>query len=228
MGGLRAQFCFQGAGGQAKDQWCNTFNFTTINELLLEGDGEIIDGAIRTFFSALNVSGDSCMSSVVENAPATTKIYNYADPKPRPIAFESFQTPSYSQGSGHPNFPNEVAVCLSYKAAPVAGAIRARNRGRIYIGPLCSTAADVGAGNNPVVSGGFVTSLLAAAVAMRATLFAANIVWCIYSPTSHNQANPAALVDDFMFPIDSFSVDNEFDTQRRRGVKATTRQQQSV
>jgi hypothetical protein len=36
--------------------------------------------------------------------------------------------------------------------------------------------------------------------------------WCVYSPTSN-----------MLFPISQIWVDDAWDTQRRRGVKATTR-----
>jgi hypothetical protein len=120
------------------------------------------------------------------------------------------------------DMPLEVASCLSYSGVlglpPYTGPFpkAARRRGRIYFGPLNSGAYDFDTGNGrPVVSENFRNNLSSAAVVLAQginTLDAGNQRWCVWSRTgSHAIA------------IDRGYVNNDFDTQRRRGSGETAR-----
>jgi hypothetical protein len=119
--------------------------------------------------------------------------------------------------------PSEVAVALSYHSDFTtdvefgAGATRprARDRGRIYIGPLAMSAlivhSDTG-GNRPTVAPNIRQTLLSAGLRLR-TAEGGGGVWSVWSRANGTVRG-----------ITEFSVDDAFDTQRRRGERAVTRQ----
>jgi hypothetical protein len=120
------------------------------------------------------------------------------------------------------SYPDEVAICVTIEglnrlAAPVEGAgdtrPRQRRTGRIFFGPL----SKVSAGNTltrPTVSSGVTTWLGQAFDKLQTDLIALGAgealgVW--------SRANATVLT------AEAVSVDNAFDTQRRRGLKASSR-----
>jgi hypothetical protein len=177
--------------------------------------------AMRAFYNGQAAGQASSVRSYLGPSIAqnghVTKVYRMEDPKPRvPIHTEAW---NFSVAPGGSPIPTEVAVCLSFKAAPAAGQIAARRRGRIYIGPLNnSVVSDAGEGiARPMVA--FLTDLRAAAQAFKATVNASGYVWVVHSPTT----GPAA-----RFPVTELWTDNAFDTQRRRGEKATLKNPAAV
>lgn len=135
------------------------------------------------------------------------KIYDRGDPAPiYPASEGTFNFPTAPTGGP---LPTEVALCMSFQALITSGIPQARRRGRVYFGPL--KASDLAAGGRPsatLVSAldTFGTDLLAASNA------AATWTWGVYSETASTFA-----------PIANGWVDDEFDTQRRRGRVLTTR-----
>ncbi len=90
----------------------------------------------------------------------------------------------------------------------------ARHRGRIYIGPL-TTGAMAAATAGPTLASVILTSATNAGATLLSALAALGTgsnKWCIWSRTNHN-----------MVPVTGGWMDDALDTQRRRGVKATTR-----
>lgn len=108
--------------------------------------------------------------------------------------------------------PAEVALCISWAADLGGGSIR-RRRGRTYIGPLNVDALAEDATNYARPSSGVLTSLATAGGEYLADSVADD-AWLavIYSRA-----------DQEMKLINRGWVDNEFDTQRRRGADSTTR-----
>jgi hypothetical protein len=218
MTSLRVQHCFQGPSGEAKDTYCNTFHMTTPDGAPATGLYTGISTAIKAFYTHLTAPTNSMMSTVVNNAGASVKIYDLADPPIRIAVHEEFYTPAFTSG-GSFNMPNEVAICLSYNAEPQAGAVRARNRGRIYLGPLNVNAlGTVTAGTEPVVSSTLRTAILSAGNTLYSALFSLNAIWSIYSAATFAAGVTGDNHDLAMFPIFDLTVDNAFDTQRRRGT----------
>lgn len=106
--------------------------------------------------------------------------------------------------------PSEVAVALSFQGARFAGLPQNRRRGRIYLGPLDSTAN----------TSGRPTAALTLAMANAANDFGNNLValtppvnWSVWS---HVDADVVNITDGW--------IDDAFDTVRRRGVETTSRQ----
>lgn len=134
--------------------------------------------------------------------------------------FVNYAPPSFPAPTAE-NLPLEVAVCLSFKGYYSEGSVatRAQRRGRVFIGPLGLTAAELGAITAPPKPGlGITTLLREKAIALRdnaqtgAGTGGASAPWVIWSRTSGDQHN-----------VVGGWIDNAFDTQRRRGNAPTQR-----
>ncbi len=127
-----------------------------------------------------------------------TKVYNMADAKPRPIkAVGAFQMGNGTGGSA----PREVALCLSYFSERNLP----RFRGRLYIGPW---RADFMA-ERPTVG---MRDALANLAAALGGIGGPDVDWGLWSPTRNAFSK-----------ITAGWVDDEWDTVRSRGLRATTR-----
>jgi hypothetical protein len=117
----------------------------------------------------------------------------------------------FSGGGG----PTEVALCLSYSAVDNAAGAK-RYRGRIYL-PIVQLGLRP---NDALING-----LLAFGGALGVVGNLGNTTWMMRSATGTGTAlNPVPVYRK----IESISVDNEWDTQRRRGMRATVRSRQDV
>jgi hypothetical protein len=161
----------------------------------------------------------------------TIKVYDGSIPG-SPLAVET-QAGFRASGAGGYNLPSEVALCLSFRGdygvrleeAPDDADLdarperpRSRVRGRIYEGPFGTDAVAVGTPGRPVTA--LMESLLDFGERLMGThlvagLLAANDVR--FSVVSNATGGPIAE------PVVACWVDNEWDTQRRRGIRATTR-----
>lgn len=123
--------------------------------------------------------------------------YDMADAKPRvPKATHTAAIAGIAQGG-----PREVACCLSY----FAGVNRPRTRGRMYMGPWqqsdCGQRPDSGVrGRLETVAEGI------------SGLGGIDTQWVQYSPTTNT-----------FHDVSDFWIDDEWDTVRSRGLRATTR-----
>lgn len=131
------------------------------------------------------------------------KVYDMEDALPRPIVGEHvFDATPYATGGN--SSPREVSLCLSFYAERNLP----RNRGRIYIGPWAGAVERPAAGD---------IAWLTALRTGLANIGGVNIEWCVYSPTT-----PGGLGAQFK-QVSAGWIDNEWDTQRSRGLRATTR-----
>lgn len=144
-----------------------------------------------------------------------------------PIAVREFAIPTVTLDSTV-NLPDEVASCLSFHAGlgtqpevtplPPTGPEgdvhpRARRRGRIFIGPLNATATDTGSAVIPRPSDVFRADVVkSAAEHLSADAAVDGWLWSVWSRA-----------DDILRFVVGGWVDDAWDTQRRRGVSATTR-----
>jgi hypothetical protein len=111
--------------------------------------------------------------------------------------------------------PNEVALCLSYSADDNAAGTP-RRRGRIYL-PWH--------GSSERPSAAQITALLNLGQGLASVGTASNTTWHMRSALGTGTAlNPVPVFRK----IESISVDDEFDTQRRRGMRAVSRTRQDV
>lgn len=130
----------------------------------------------------------------------TVKLYDLDDPMPRPVKAisASTNTPGAMSGTGN----RDVALCLSYYGERNLP----RTRGRIYLGPFSAT--DVGGQKPPAA----LTTLIQTLPPAFSGLGGPNVDWVVYSPTGQSHEK-----------VQNWWIDNEWDTQRRRGLKGDTR-----
>lgn len=151
-------------------------------------------------------------SSLVQS-PFIVKWYDMADVEPRPVLFtDSVPVTLSVTGTG---IPRQIAACLSFRAPFVAGGIRARRRGRIYVGPLISPAVQV-TGGRTQLEASFATAIADAGETFAEACIADGVSWRIHSPTSPSS-------DDKFVEVSNVWVDDALDTQRRRRSGPTTR-----
>lgn len=177
----------------------NTWSFLATDLTALA----MVHANLSAFYQGIDVF----MSSLVRSS-AGLELVSYArsDAKPRaPIMTDTY---SLSPGGTAP-LPTEVALCLSFQAAKVSGSPQARRRGRVYL-PFMDEERNHTDGRP---TAGLVSGVAAEAAAfLAASDAAAAWSWHVYSTVG---LFGAVVTDGW--------VDNEWDTQRRRGRKATSR-----
>lgn len=223
MGHLLLQHTIQAATGIPEDVVVNTFHFETV---AAPTDFDIDNAMLRVqdFWNTIypgNPTGTAVCSLVslfMATPGRTIRAYDMAQPMPRVPVGEIVYA---GLNVGAAPAPRESAIVLSYRGAPAAGVIPARNRGRIYIGPAAQ--GDAGDPDRFVaVSGGD----------LRPTLVAREVLGRAAAALAAPPANPLvsteqwsvfSRVDNALRPIVGGFVDDALDTQRRRGARATTR-----
>ena len=211
---MRAQVILEKDSSIPADAVVNTFYF--------DGDDSeepdatyhsAVTSMLSTFYSAIDQLFSSTLSGV-----GHIKIYDMRDAMPRTpeLVYEI----SLSPGSGDP-LPDEIACVLSFSADVASGEAAARRRGRVYLGPLDQ---DIGAiiDNAYRLQATHLTTIANAAHTMAqgvALPVTGSVKWAIYSPT----LDAGGTVDDAFNDVTHGFVDNAFDVQRRRGVKASAR-----
>lgn len=183
-------------------------NYTTatLYSLCVDDDGA---ADATNIFVTMFKSMKGAFSTLVAQNNHLHRTYRMSDAKPRtPIASGNWNFDSSMSG---PPLPTEVALCMSFHAPPVSGLPQARRRGRIYVGPLNTTyVASTGRPDAALIS------LIAKAGRDALDDFddIAGIDWAVHS-TKGAEGEGVAVTAGW--------VDNEYDTQRRRGREATTR-----
>lgn len=224
---------FHSTTGLPADDVHNTLHFMTAEGSHSPTTAQALNGHVAASFTASDVG--SGIFSVAEYISAeisrtvlpTVKAYNPAGGSPLAVdTWAGMAAPAQDD-----TLPAEVACCLSFHAdltnileedvddadaddRPERPA--SRRRGRLFIGPLTTDTATLGVPCKP--STPFITTLLFFADKLRSTSLlaggAGNADWVIRSDSGF-AGNSYEVVDAW--------VDDAFDTQRRRGRKATTR-----
>lgn len=195
----RAQVVLQGVSDLPEDRYVTTWAFRG-------GTADQVAGALREFWGTPTTTGGPITLLWIGGAVSPTRIntinvYALADPPPRePQAF----TLAAKGGTAPTALPSEVAVCLSFYSERNLP----RRRGRVYIGPLGTTALRPGAGAaRPAQDLRDHLVLAAQRLGNRG-----DVEWGVVSKAA------AAF-----YPITNGWVDDAFDTQRRRGEAPTSR-----
>jgi hypothetical protein len=133
-----------------------------------------------------------------------------------PVFIDNWTVGAISGAASAP-LPEECALCLSFHAdyatdPEFSGVMRprARDRGRVYIGPLNNVTGGYDT-NGRSTPGATVATSLGEAGTRLADSGAASL-WCVWSR-----------VDSALKEVVAGWVDDAFDTQRRRGPEATAR-----
>ncbi len=209
-----AQVSFASSTGLAKDQIVNTFHISGTDS------ASTIASAwstyLQAFYNSVHTPGSTALAGFMSGdltrsqALHSVKFYDLADPKPRaPIRLDNFYLGALS-GTGA-NLPKEVAVCLSYKGTYASGIPQARQRGRIYHGPLNTNMLSGASTVNVTVDSSYINALKGGG-AYLVGVGTSGAKWVVRSA-----------VGGFSTYVTGGWVDNAFDTQRRRGLLPTTR-----
>jgi hypothetical protein len=203
--------------GLAEDSAVNTFHFkTTTGGVFTSDQVDIVTEALRQFYDVIPpapaVSKLSGYMSALNASPLRARFYQLPEPTGQPYAERDFAVAFRAVGSVD-DTPEENAVCLSYRRTPVAGQNPRTRRGRIFIGPVATSAWFITNGR-VVVENGLANTLTQGGKKLQQDVRAIlpGMDWIVWS-----QKDLAEYV------IQELYVDNEVDTQRRRGTKATSR-----
>lgn len=163
---------------------------------------EICD-EIETFYNGVR----PVLSAYVIQNGHEIKVYRVSDPEPRAPVYQT--TFNFSSAPAGNTLPTEVASVLSYQAAQVSGIPQARRRGRIYIGTL--NTSQIG------TDGRLTSTHMGWLEAAAETLLTASNSSTTWKWATHSKVlgSGASVYNGW--------VDNEPDTQRRRGREATSR-----
>lgn len=156
--------------------------------------------ALFTFYDAFDNYLSVNLSGLL-----TLKSYARADTPPRVPVLSESTTITPAVGA----LPPEVALCMSFQGEKISGVNQARRRGRVYLGPFSYGANDTGTGK-PIA--GLLTAVQAAGAALLATSGTSTWSWGVWSTVNNSDTQ---VVDGW--------VDNAWDTQRRRGIRPTSR-----
>lgn len=167
---------------------------------------EQLDGPAAIMRTMYNILwANNVMSAALQMGGHDWSLYKMSDPLPRVPVKEGV----YATFSGSPSVaaPAELSMVLSFHGdLTVSGVNKARRRGRFYIGPLGFLGGEP-IGSNQV---GYVHA--AGNAMLLASSSNTDWTWVVYSPTG-----------DTSTPVVGGWVDNAYDVQRRRGLKATSR-----
>lgn len=202
---IRATAVFNATSALPEDVITNTFHFDAglTNEPQLTNMLDLLEDFYTVPVDTTAITG--YMGADAVNGTLTIYLYNLDHTPPRaPIAFRVVTFSPVASAV----LPTEVALVVSFQAAPQSGVPQARRRGRIYLGGL---VASTNASGRPQAA--FRAQVLAQANELLAASDASiNVDWVVWSPTTSTAVGVA-----------NGWIDDAWDTQRRRGVSPTTR-----
>jgi len=201
-------------------------------------DYDVVKNALAAFYSTVGTGmvhavGEYISEAINRGIGPDVEIYTIPPtrgPLGAPVYTSSFALAA--AGTGTP-LPSEMAICLSYRSDYStdvefgAGGTRPRSshRGRVYIGPLEGTLISLEDGTTHEVTVG---STPQTDIAMSARLaFSAASPGTIF-PSTHWTWGQFSRTHWLRQLVTTCWVDNEFDVQRRRGLRPTTRQTKAI
>lgn len=210
MSKIRVMFVGHGPSNLPEDHVVNVFHFFR--------GGAYADNVTSTIDAVADFYIDPYSSNTVGQflspwvqRTAELRAYDLDEAPPRVPTTIPLFLPAVESNSG---LPEEVACCVSLLGA-VPPAMTPHRRGRLYIGPLCTTAGNIANATVPArPSGTFIQTVGLAAAA----LVTANVGWSVRTVSGGGGLSPGGFT-----LIANGYVDNAFDTQRRRGPRTTAR-----
>lgn len=201
-----------------EDVIVNTWHFTWLIGDPAEGDFANLNANLGTFYSTVySDAGAVRFAPWVDFVNNTLQVYNLEDAEPRPAIYEAGMALTGVGSLTTSTVTPETAICLSYQADAAAGIPQARRRGRVFLGGL-GTAIQAGSGVTfPGVASANRTLIAGAADTFAGASGTDGWIWVVHSRTV---AGDSVVTNGW--------VDDEPDTQRRRGREATVRTLWSV
>lgn len=225
MSALLAVTTFKHMSGLVEDQVVNDFAIQTASTPSTNTERTAAETAIIDFYNGVSATTGSKVCNLL--GTQLSRAANAASIKWYDVQLDLAGTAHGSPidevlwtlgaaQAGETNLPSEVSIVLSYHALLTdfqqeLGVTRpaARRRGRIYLGPLNTLTRVVDGTTNRVgVSSTARTTIAEAA----GRLVAAGVTWSQWSRKNASMDN-----------VTGGFVDDAYDTQRRRGEKASTR-----
>lgn len=222
MASVKVEVVLAHLSGLAKDAVVNDFAFTTPSTPPTGAELTAISTALVSFYNTVP-SGHNSIANII--GPTISRValvhqirfyditgHEDGSRAGSPVRVDTWTLNAMTAGAAP--LPTECAIALSFHSPffsdpefGIGTRPRSRDRGRIYIGPLVQGTLD----HNPPVNRPFVAqstreTLVTQGAALRDDTGTA---WCVWSRKS------AALKT-----ISNVSVDDAFDTQRRRGEVA--------
>lgn len=204
----------------ARDQYINGFHLYYPTPAWSDDAARtIVLQAAANALEAFYKSWKGYMAPNISPNLGSVKFYDQALPlESPPVAVFPMELTGTGDAPGHtgPNpisaYPNEVACCITMHGQPQGGAVQRQSwRGRIYCGPLNITAGAASTFGHSRPTAAFLSDLKVAALNLHAALVTVDAEWVI-----------ASKVQQMLYPIMNFAVDNSWDTIRSRGDKPTT------
>jgi hypothetical protein len=195
MPNYRCQISHRKTGGLALDDCVNT--------IYLRDSGPTTDPA--NLASSLTQIFADQTTRPSSQATVECRIYDLAHAEPRVAVATHIRNQA---GTGGDAGPREVALCLSFYSV----VNRAGQRGRIFCGPFSSNLM----AERPTDTVRNIVQELATKIAAVGGI---DVDWCVYSP----KKDLTGTTDSAMQPVSNSWTDNEWDTMRSRGLKATNR-----
>jgi hypothetical protein len=195
MPNYRCQIAQRKLGGLAIDDIVNTIHLRDSGPTT---DPANLASSLTAIWANLNIRPSA--ERFVE-----CKIYDLAHAMPRVAVATHLRDQAGTGGTGG---PREVALCLSF----YSGQNQAGKRGRIFVGPFQSGVML----ERPSDSVRNTVQALATSIAAVGGI---DVDWCVYSP----KKDLTGTTDSAMQPVSNSWTDNEWDTMRSRGLKATNR-----
>lgn len=219
-GFFRCQVTIPMDTGTPEDNVVNVWHFDS--DQTFAEDADDVVGRLRTFYQAI----DGVVFPGRVGATATVKVYDLADPEPRVPGL--VDTIALTNVAGANVIPNEVAICLSMAADPVSGVSPGRLRGRIFLGPVVSSALEE-VGSRVRINSATRTAIVNAAVTLATGPDPGDGRLAVYSPTTHLElGGGAGNLPDAFNDVTTVWVDNACDTIRSRGERADARTTGSI
>lgn len=202
---------FQTTSLLPEDYIVNTWHFRWMSGIPVGDFNNPLD-MVDDFYFAIapgnSVTLSSRMPSIVFTGTCWLRLYNMSDPEPRAPIAERTKT-SFPRSSADA-LPRECALVMSFQAENQAGIPQRRRRNRVYLGPFAEQDND-SAGRPSISLRGIIAR--AGKQLVNASDTSAFWKWNINSSYSSG---------DYV-PITNGWIDNQWDTQRRRGPKSTER-----
>lgn len=199
--------------GIARDASVNTFAFADVDDEL---DTVNMLEAIQSFYNDVPATHPAAVSGYFSNTlsrdiPPVAKVWTIVPgPLGEPNLTVNLDLIAASENGD--DLPQEVAACLSFGAGVESGVLPRHRKGRIYLGPLNLSTMNQGiGGGQPEVSETFARVCVDSAAATLGNLpLGPHAVW--------------SRVGGLVTPTTYYKMDQEFDTQRRRGRPANDSQ----
>lgn len=204
---LLAQVKLRSSSGVPRDDVINTFHLDVVTSSA---------AARAAFTTAVDAAYDfisGYFSALIAQTGHEIRYYDLDDPEPRqPVG--GVDTFDLSSAPDTDRLPGEVAIVVSTRANYVSGEPPARRRNRFYLGPL----GQITVANTGLVDGTVLGNIADTFQTMfQSVNSSGDATAVVYSPT-----------DGVSRDMVQLWVNNEFDTQRRRGRVETAREQRGI